>query len=182
MKRVLVTGAEGFVGRHLRAELGEAFVPFEGDVLDAVALTGAVRGVDAVVHLAAESSVAASWEGGFRSWRVNVDGTVNVLAAVRAERPQARALAGDPPVILADEPTAALDSHSGRAVMDVLKTLAHERDRAVVIVTHDSRMLGYADRTIRMEDGRIVSDKGARDLGFGMRDSDSDSLAEGAVA
>ena len=97
-------------------------------------------------------------------------------------RREARALAGDPPVILADEPTAALDSHSGRAVMDVLKTLAHERDRAVVIVTHDSRMLGYADRTIRMEDGRIVSDKGARDLGFGMRDSDSDSLAEGAVA
>src|SRR5437667_334207 len=62
----------------------------------------------------------------------------------------ARALAGDPPVILADEPTAALDSHSGRAVMDVLKALARERGRAVVIVTHDSRMLGYADRTVRM--------------------------------
>ena len=71
----------------------------------------------------------------------------------------ARALAGDPPVILADEPTAALDSHSGRAVMDVLQTLAHERGRAVVIVTHDSRMLGFAGRTVRMEDGRIVSDQ-----------------------
>mgnify|MGYP006270733199 CR=1 FL=1 len=71
----------------------------------------------------------------------------------------ARALAGEPPVILADEPTAALDSQSGRAVIDVLKHLAHERGRAVVIVTHDSRMLGYADRTIRMEDGRIVSDE-----------------------
>ena len=71
----------------------------------------------------------------------------------------ARALAGEPPVILADEPTAALDSHSGRAVIDVLKHLAHERGRAVVIVTHDSRMLGFADRTVRMEDGRIVSDE-----------------------
>jgi putative ABC transport system ATP-binding protein len=61
-------------------------------------------------------------------------------------------------VFLADEPTAALDSRSGRAVMDVLQRLAHERGRAVVIVTHDSRMVGFADRTVRMEDGRIVSD------------------------
>ena len=71
----------------------------------------------------------------------------------------ARALAGSPQVILADEPTAALDSQSGRAVIDVLRHLAHERGRAVIIVTHDSRMLGFADRTIRMEDGRIVSDE-----------------------
>ena len=71
----------------------------------------------------------------------------------------ARALAGDPPVILADEPTAALDSQSGRSVMNLLQRLAHERNRAIVIVTHDNRMLGYADRTVRMEDGRIVSDE-----------------------
>jgi len=70
----------------------------------------------------------------------------------------ARALAGDPPIILADEPTAALDSQSGRAVMILLQRLARERGRAIAIVTHDNRMLGYADRTVRMEDGRIVSD------------------------
>ena len=89
---VLVTGPNGFVGTHLRGELGDSFVPYEGDVLDADALREAVRGAEAVVHLAAESSVAASWEDAFRSWRVNVDGTVNVLEAVRAEQPGARVL------------------------------------------------------------------------------------------
>ena len=85
----------------------------------------------------------------------------------------ARALAGDPPIILADEPTAALDSQSGRAVMNVLQRLAHERARAVVIVTHDNRMLGYADRTVQMEDGRIVSDRRGQDSEFGTRDSEA---------
>jgi putative ABC transport system ATP-binding protein len=73
----------------------------------------------------------------------------------------ARAIAGDPPIVLADEPTAALDTHSGHAVMQLLARLAHERDRAVVIVTHDSRMLGYADRIVNIEDGRIVGDQAA---------------------
>jgi GDP-4-dehydro-6-deoxy-D-mannose reductase len=92
VKRVLVTGADGFVGRHLGPELGETFAGYEGDVLNEGALAAAVRGADAVVHLAAESSVGASWEDPLRAWRVNVDGTVNVLAAVRAERATARVL------------------------------------------------------------------------------------------
>ena len=71
----------------------------------------------------------------------------------------ARALAGDPPIILADEPTAALDSHSGRTVMDLLQRLARERGRSVAIVTHDNRMLGYGDRLVRMEDGRVIADE-----------------------
>lgn len=68
----------------------------------------------------------------------------------------ARALAGDPRIILADEPTAALDWQSGRAVMEMLRGLAHEQGRAVVIVTHDPRVLEFADRTIRLEDGMVV--------------------------
>jgi putative ABC transport system ATP-binding protein len=67
----------------------------------------------------------------------------------------ARALAGAPRVILADEPTAALDSHSGRNVMEMMRELARTHGRAVVVVTHDSRVVEFADRIVYMEDGRI---------------------------
>ena len=67
----------------------------------------------------------------------------------------ARALAGDPRIILADEPTASLDLASGRVVMEILSSLAKERGRAVVIVTHDPRVLAYADRTVHIADGEI---------------------------
>ena len=69
----------------------------------------------------------------------------------------ARALAGDPGIILADEPTAALDSHTGRNVMEMISELAHKRGRAVVIVTHDSRVLSFADRIVKIEDGMVAS-------------------------
>lgn len=67
----------------------------------------------------------------------------------------ARALAGDPQIILADEPTAALDSVSGRNVLEIMSGLARDRNRAVVIVTHDPRVLEYCDRIIHIEDGRV---------------------------
>ena len=68
----------------------------------------------------------------------------------------ARALAGSPGVILADEPTAALDSVSGRNVMEMMRELARKHGRGVVVVTHDSRVIDFADRTVHMEDGRIA--------------------------
>ncbi len=68
----------------------------------------------------------------------------------------ARALAGDPRIILADEPTAALDSQSGKTVMEILSTLARDRGRAVVIVTHDSRVLDYGTRRIHIADGQLL--------------------------
>lgn len=71
----------------------------------------------------------------------------------------ARALAGDPGIILADEPTASLDSHTGRNVMQQMSELAHQRGRAVVIVTHDSRVLDFADRIVKIEDGVIARGK-----------------------
>jgi GDP-4-dehydro-6-deoxy-D-mannose reductase len=91
---VLVTGPNGFVGRHLRETLGDAFTPLEADVLDVGALTAATREAqpNAVVHLAAESSVVGSWDGVARTWSVNAVGTANVLEAVRAESAAARVL------------------------------------------------------------------------------------------
>jgi putative ABC transport system ATP-binding protein len=71
----------------------------------------------------------------------------------------ARAIVGDPSVILADEPTASLDSENGQAVMTVLAELAKDPSRAMFIVTHDPRIMPFADRSLRIEDGRIVDDQ-----------------------
>ncbi len=71
----------------------------------------------------------------------------------------ARTLVGSPTVMLADEPTAALDGENGKAVMQLLSDVAKDSSRAVLVVTHDHRTLAYADRIIRIEDGRIKSDE-----------------------
>jgi putative ABC transport system ATP-binding protein len=69
----------------------------------------------------------------------------------------ARALAGDPAIVLADEPTAALDTANGRAVVALLREVAAEGGRAVVMVTHDPRAGDAAHRVIRMVDGRLAA-------------------------
>jgi putative ABC transport system ATP-binding protein len=69
----------------------------------------------------------------------------------------ARALAGDPAVVLADEPTANLDSHAGTQVLEMFRNLAKREDRALVIVTHDPKVRSIADRVIQIRDGRIAA-------------------------
>jgi putative ABC transport system ATP-binding protein len=83
----------------------------------------------------------------------------------------ARAIVGNAAVLLADEPTAALDSENGHAIMEVLAEIAREQSRGVLVVTHDPRIVPFADRIVRIEDGRIIGeeraseqkDKGAAD-------------------
>lgn len=68
----------------------------------------------------------------------------------------ARAIVADPSVVLADEPTAALDTDNGQTIMRILASIAHDRERAVLVVTHDPRVVPFADRIIHIEDGRLV--------------------------
>lgn len=63
----------------------------------------------------------------------------------------------EPRLILCDEPTSALDAENGRILMTMLRSVAVRPDRGVVVVTHDSRVFEFADRLIKMEDGRIKS-------------------------
>jgi putative ABC transport system ATP-binding protein len=69
----------------------------------------------------------------------------------------ARALIHEPRLLVCDEPTAALDAQSGKAVMELLRTVALQADRAVIVVTHDSRVFEFGDRIISMNDGRVES-------------------------
>jgi putative ABC transport system ATP-binding protein len=69
----------------------------------------------------------------------------------------ARALIHHPRLLVCDEPTSALDAKSGHMIMEILRSVAVEGDRAVIIVTHDSRVLEFGDRIARMEDGHIVA-------------------------
>ena len=77
----------------------------------------------------------------------------------------ARAIVGDASAILADEPTGALDSENGHAIMSALAGIAKDPSRAVFVVTHDPRILPFADRIVRIEDGRIVGEERVRGNG-----------------
>ena len=89
----------------------------------------------------------------FASFPANLSGGEKQRVAV------ARAIASAPSIVLADEPTAALDSENGHGVMKLLAEIARTQNRSILVVTHDPRTLGYADRVIKIEDGLIVSEE-----------------------
>jgi ABC-type lipoprotein export system ATPase subunit len=68
----------------------------------------------------------------------------------------ARALFNDPPIIMADEPTGSLDSKTGETVLKMLRNLATQRKKTILVVTHDTRIARYADRVLTLRDGKIV--------------------------
>ena len=148
-----------------RAAIGFVFQGFNLfpalTTLENVALALDVRGVKRkaaetrAAHLISEVGLADK----SRSYPSDLSGGQKQRVAI------ARALAGDPPIILADEPTAALDSTSGKNVIELLRRLAYEHGRAVVMVTHDPRVLSYGDRIIHLEDGRIAGEESGREIG-----------------
>ena len=71
----------------------------------------------------------------------------------------ARALVHEPRLLVCDEPTSAVDAKTGQTVMTLIRKLALSPDRATIVVTHDPRVFGFADRIISMEDGRVSDDK-----------------------
>ncbi len=76
----------------------------------------------------------------------------------------ARAMANDPAIILADEPTGALDTVTGRMIMDIFHKLNKENGKTIVLITHSRELAQETDRIITISDGRIVSDKGGYEL------------------
>ena len=81
-------------------------------------------------------------------------------AGLRKARALLKQVKDNPRLVVCDEPTSALDHETGNAVMELLTDVAVRPGRAVVVVTHDSRVLQFADRIAHMDDGRIVETRG----------------------
>jgi putative ABC transport system ATP-binding protein len=110
------------------------------------------RGSDAIVH-AQRALQQVGLRHKLKSYPAKLSGGEQQRVAV------ARSLVGAPSVILADEPTAALDSENGISVMALLGQIAKDRSRAVLAVTHDPRTVPFANRILRIEDGLIVGEE-----------------------
>jgi GDP-4-dehydro-6-deoxy-D-mannose reductase len=151
--RILVTGAAGFVGPHLLAALAGEGDPLDADVTDTKALAAAISPAAprAIVHIAALSSVADSWEATEEVWRVNVLGTVNLLEAVRAASPRARILVASTGAVYGsakrtptpeDEPVAPVSPYAASKAAAELACAQAARDGLDVVVTRGFQQEG----------------------------------------
>jgi putative ABC transport system ATP-binding protein len=154
------------LGKHLR-ELGRRLVEFRGESIGFV-----FQQYNLLPTLSAAENVAVPLLIARRPRREALARATEMLQAVGlGERTHslpselsggqqqrvaiARALVHEPRLLVCDEPTAALDAHSGRVVLELIRRVAVQPNRAVIVVTHDSRVFDFGDRTIRMSDGRI---------------------------
>lgn len=168
--RMMLDGETVFDGRWLRGNLrrlrldkiGFIFqfhnlLPFL-DATDNVALVLHLAGHDAATARRRAVELLDYLEIGNRK-----DAMPAKLSGGEAQRVAiARALANSPRIILADEPTAALDSHRAGLVMDLLRKLAAEQDACIIAVTHDEKIYDRFDRIFHLRDGRLESQEGAR--------------------
>lgn len=104
----------------------------------------------AAISVAAEMLASVGLENRLNSLPNQLSGGQQQRVAI------ARALVHEPRLLVCDEPTAALDAQSGKTVMELLKRVALQIDRAVIIVTHDSRVFGFGDQIIHMDDGVVT--------------------------
>ncbi|MBL0926248.1 MAG: ABC transporter ATP-binding protein [Phycisphaerales bacterium] len=104
----------------------------------------------AAVRKAQDRLAQVGLESRWRSYPNQLSGGQQQRVAI------ARAMIHEPKLIVCDEPTSALDHETGHVIMRLLKTVALQPDRALVIVTHDARIFGFADRIAKMDDGRVV--------------------------
>ncbi len=151
--------AKGELRRQMIGYVFQAFRLFRSlsaleNVLVALEISGR-RGRQA--HTTARQALASV--GLAEKWRMKP----NELSGGEKQRVAiARALVNDPPVILADEPTASLDSVAGGQIAELLLKLAEEDKRLVVVVSHDPRWLSFGHRAVVLQDGRIVEDRELR--------------------
>jgi putative ABC transport system ATP-binding protein len=155
-----VSSADGDTLARLRRDrIGFVFQQFNLlaglSALDNVALPLLLRGTGAV-----ERRRRALGALDLVSMGERADAKARLLSGGQQQRVAiARALVADAAVLLCDEPTASLDGRTGREVLDVLASLARDEHRAVVVVTHDERVLRIADRLIHVEDGHAREDE-----------------------
>ena len=156
------------LGQNLRQIRGRQLVRFRGQYIGFVfqqynllpALTAAENAAVPLIIAGRKRSEAVARASAILE-EVGLSDKINSLPAHLSGGQQqrvaiARALVHEPKLLVCDEPTAALDAHSGQTVMELLKRVAVQPGRAVIVVTHDNRVFGFGDRIVYMNDGVIA--------------------------